>query len=372
MIKKIKILHILPNLSHGGAERVCFNILNNLNLDKFSPSLLLFKENNSGNEFKSILKSKGIEIISLEKKGLIDLKNFFQIINEIKKIQPDIIHTHLGGDIYGRFAAKICKTPVIVSTEHNLNYSERTSAAYLKTFSAKYANKIFAVSEAVKKDAIKRYNLNPEKIETIYNGIDLNIFKTESENSRTEKENYVLGGLGRLTEQKGFATLIDAVLKTKHKNYQVNIAGTGELETELKNRIKTLGLSDRINLLGLVDSKKFIDDLDIFIFPSNWEGLGLAVLEAAALKKPIIASNIDGVKEIINLNSGLLFEANNVSNLAEKIDYLIDNINSSETQERVKAAHEKVVNTFSLEKMIKSYESAYENLINKYENITGK
>lgn len=372
MIKKIKILHILPNLSHGGAERVCYNILNNLNLEKFSPSLLLFKENNSGEDFKSILKSKGIEIISLEKKCLIDLKNFYQIIKVIKKIQPDIVHTHLGGDIYGRLAAKLVKTPIIVSTEHNLNYNEKTSATLLKTVSAKYANKIFAVSEAVKIDAIKRYNLKPEKVETIYNGIDLNIFKTEQENTGEEKERYIIGALGRLTEQKGFSTLIEAVSKTKHENYQLSIAGKGELETSLKNQIKNQGLETRISLLGTVDAKKFIDDIDIFVFPSHWEGLGLAVLEAAALDKPIIASRIDGVKEIINENSGLLFQAKDANDLAEKIDYLIDNYNSSETQEKIKIAHEIVVKTFSLEKMIKSYESAYENLINEYENITSK
>lgn len=369
MIKKIKILHILPNLSQGGAERVCFNILNNLNLEKFSPSLLLFKENGAGNEFKAVLKSKGIEIFSLEKKSLIDLKNFFKIFKIIKSLKPDIVHTHLGGDIYGRLAAKLCKTPVIVSTEHNLNYNEKFSPAYLKTLSAKYANKIFAVSEAVRKDAIKRYQLNSEKIETIYNGIDLNVFKNEFENLDNIKANYIIGALGRLSEQKGFETLIEAVSITSNKNYQVKIAGIGELENDLKNKVKSLNLEERISFSGSVEAKNFISNLDIFVFPSHWEGLGLAVLEAAALNKPIIASRIDGVREIIDENRGFLFTPKDSSDLAKKIDYLIDNFNNLEIKNKIKAAQEIVVKNFSLEKMINSYENNYQQLFNEYENI---
>jgi len=372
MTRKIKILHILPNFSRGGAERVCFNILNNLNLEKFSPYLLLFKENKEGSDFKSILNSKGIEIISLEKKCLIDLKNFFQIIKIINKLKPDIVHTHLGGDIYGRFAAKLCKTPLIVSTEHNLNYTEKSSATYLKNLSARYADKIFSVSEAVKRDAIKRYNLNPEKIQTIYNGIDLNIFKKESENTINEKDVYILGALGRLTEQKGFETLIKAVSKTNNKNYLVNIAGVGELETVFKKQIINLGLENKIKLLGLVDSRKFFNEIDFFIFPSYWEGLGLAVLEAAASKKPIIASRIDGVKEIINEDDVLLFTVKDSDDLAKKIDYLIDNFNKPETKEKIDALYQNVTKNFSLEKMISSYEDAYETIFNEYENTKRK
>ncbi len=372
MQKKIKILHILPNLSRGGAERVCFNILNNLNSEKFSLSLLLFKENSSGEDFKIILNSRGIEVISLQKKYLIDLINFYKIFKTIKRIKPDIVHTHLGGDIYGRIAAWLNKTPIIVSTEHNLNHTENIGAAYLKTLSAKYADKIFAVSNAVKEDAIKRYNLNPKKIETIYNGIDLDIFKNEGENDNNKKDAYTIGALGRLSKQKGFTTLIEAVGKTKHKNYKVNIAGSGELEKDLKNQITNLKLENRINLLGLVEAKKFLSEIDIFIFPSEWEGLGLAILEAVALKKPVIASGIDGVREIISEKSGLLFESKNSNDLAEKIDYLIDNFNSPEIHEKIRIAHEIVTKKFSLEVMIENYKNAYEALLNEYENTKRK
>ena len=124
--------------------------------------------------------------------------------------------------------------------------------------------------------------------------------------------------------------------------------------------------------MGLVDAKKFLDNLDIFIFPSNWEGLGLAVLEAAALEKPIIASNIDGIKEIINTSSGFLFAPKNSDDLAEKIDYLLDNYNNPDIKAKVKTAHEKIAETFNLEKMVNRYEGVYENYLKEYENTPGK
>ena len=325
MTKKIKILYILPNLSRGGAEKVCHDLLVSLDKEKFSLSLLLFKENNASENWKTEIKSSGVEIVSLKKTCLIDLNNFWQIIKAIKKINPDILHCHLGGDIYGRLAGKILNVPIIVSTEHNINKNESLIARYLKTMSAKYALKIFAVSNSVKVDAEKRYNIKSEKIEIIYNGIETNKFNIRKSEINSENENskIIIGAIGRLSEQKGFKILIEATKKTENENYLVQIAGTGNQELILKNKIKELKLENRIELIGEVDSAIFLNKLDVFVLPSLWEGLGLVILEAGAANKPTIASKIDGVKEILNDDSSWLFEAGNSNELAKKIDYLI-------------------------------------------------
>ena len=374
MTKKIKILYILPNLSRGGAEKVCHDLLVSLDKEKFSLSLLLFKENNASENWKTEIKSSGVEIVSLKKTCLIDLNNFWQIIKAIKKINPDILHCHLGGDIYGRLAGKILNVPIIVSTEHNINKNESLIARYLKTMSAKYALKIFAVSNSVKVDAEKRYNIKSEKIEIIYNGIETNKFNIRKSEINSENENskIIIGAIGRLSEQKGFKILIEATKKTENENYLVQIAGTGNQELILKNKIKELKLENRIELIGEVDSAIFLNKLDVFVLPSLWEGLGLVILEAGAANKPTIASKIDGVKEILNDDSSWLFEAGNSNELAKKIDYLINNLDSSEVAKKIINNKKNIETNFNLEKMTSAYERWYELLFEKYAHSTSK
>jgi glycosyltransferase involved in cell wall biosynthesis len=374
MIRKIKILHILPNLSRGGAEKVCQDLLFNTNKEKFSLSLLLFNENGSGEETKKELISQGIEIISLEKDHLIDWTNFLKIIRSIKKIKPDILHCHLGGDIYGRLAGKFCRVPIIISTEHNINHSERPVAKFLKKISAPFATKIFAVSEAVKNDAHKRYGIPLENIEIIHNGIDLSVY-TQSNKTLLPPDptkQIIIGALGRLSEQKGFNVLIEAVSKTINKDYLVKIAGSGELEQKLNSEIKKLNLEKRIKLIGQVETIDFLPTIDILVFPSLWEGLGLAILEAAAMDRPIIASDINSIREVIDNDSAWLFKVGSARELALKIDLVIKNLHSEETNNKTARARKIIIDRFDLKTMISAYERWYELLFEKYAHPASK
>lgn len=367
MSEKIKVVHILPSLVRAGAERVARDLLLSLDKEKFSVSLILFKDNGSGADWKQELEARGVKVIALKKRCLIDVWNFWQLFQAAKRLRPDIVHTHLGGDIYGRLAGRLAGVRIIVSTEHNLNLRERSSAAWLKKQTARFATKIFAVSQAVKADAMKRYQLPREKLEVVYNGVDLKTFKVTGANSRNDVKNIerelVIGSLGRLNEQKGFSVLIKAISQTQNKNYQVKIAGTGELEADLKNLITNLRLDSRVKLVGLAEPVSFINSLDIVVVPSLWEGLGLVALEAAALKKPIIASAVDGLQEIINQENGFLFPVDDATALAEKIDYVINNFSSSEINNKTAIARKTIEDKFSLEVMTSSYSDWYERLL---------
>jgi len=364
MSDRIKIMHIIPSLRGGGAERVCFDLLINLDQQKYETSLLLFKDNGDGQIWREKLNYHGVKIISLKKDRLIDIINFQKIYQTIKEFKPDILHTHLGGDIYGRLAGFFAKVPVIVSTEHNLNYQERKSATFLKKITSRFANQIFPVSEAVKKDAIKRYQIPAHKLTVIYNGIDLSLFNPGDNLMPTEKSNstIVIGALGRLNEQKGFKFLIEAASKTKNKNYLVKIGGEGELKNALLTQIDQLDLKDRVTLLGQVEPISFFKNLDIFILPSLWEGLGLVVLEAALFNKPVIASAVDGIEEIISHDKGWLFRAGDSSMLAERIDEVIENLHNDSVQRKINLARKNIEEKFSLKNMVLNYKTWYDKL----------
>lgn len=367
MTKKISVLHILPNLSRGGAERVAVNILKNLDRSRFAPSLLLFKDNHQGEEMRAELAAADVPVISLHKRLLLDPINIGLIIRAVAKIKPDIIHTHLGGDIYGIIAGKLNKVPVIVSTEHNVNKSAKKSAELVKKFNLKTATKIFAVSNAVREDAIVRYHLNPEQITVVYNGIDEQLFDAGKVSDwlpgREDTGKVLIGALGRLSPQKGFKSLIEAAAKTRNKNYLIEIAGVGELAGELRSRIKELELINRVRLVGPVSAKNFLSQLDIFVLPSLWEGLGLVILEAAALEKPIIASATGGILEILNEENAWLFPAGDDDALAQRIDDLLDNLNSLATKNKVASVKQIVLEKFSLSRMLSQYSDWYEKLL---------
>lgn len=363
---KIKIVYILPSLDKGGAERFIVDLILNIDRQIFDPTLLLFVR---GGEWTKELKTNNVPVIILTKKHKFDLINFWQIYSTLKKNQPQIVHTQQGGDIYGRLAAKLLRIPIIVSTEQNVNQDESRFITTLKKMTTRYAAKIFAISPAVKKDAINRYNIPPDKLTIIYNGLNINKFTNNSSKNNTENI-FTFGTIGRLVPQKGQKILISAWNKLKNKDIRCLIAGVGPLQDDLNQQITSSNLSHRIKLVGPVaDPAAFLKSLDAFVFPSIWEGLGIVLLEAGLIGLPIVASAVDGITEIIDDKTGWLVPAGDPDALAAKINWLADNLDSLEVKERVKTLQTKIIKNFDIKKITVDYQSWYQKLLNEhYEN----
>jgi len=363
-MKKIKIIYIIPTLDMGGAERLVVDIIKNLNSDKFFVKIICLKRFGAwGLE----LKNSGVPLILLGQKRRVSLFSLIKLIKILKQEQPDIVHTHLfGADVYGSLAARLAGVKYLVSTEHNLNYDEGFIKSVVKIFIDKLFNKIIAVSNSVKNYIVKVYRAEAKKIMVIYNGVEINnFFQTENrlDNAKNNRK-MIIGSIGRLTKQKGFEYLIEAVAKLAERNIECLIAGDGELKKELETKVKKLGLDDKIKFLGWQkDIKSFLNKLDIFILPSLWEGFGIAILEAGSAGLPVIASKVDGIKEIIEDSvDGLLAKPANGDELAQKIEFLLrdeklagDLANNLQT---------KIKNNFNIQKIAASYEELYLSLYN--------
>lgn len=355
--KRIKILHIIPTLDMGGAERLLVDIVKGLDKERFEPVVVCFKR---GGVWERELAASA-RLIIIRRNSKFDLFSIFKLNSLIKTERPDIVHTHLGGDIYGRLFAGLAGVPV-VSTEHNLNRDESMIITLAKRLTLPFAKKVIAVSAAVAKDAAQRYGLSEQKTIVIHNGVDLARFSFVE---RFPTGQIRLGSVGRLTTQKDFSTLIQAVAKLKDHSFSLEIAGEGPLRGELEKLIKELGLGSKVALLGnRSDIPSFLQTLDIFILPSLWEGLGIVVLEAALSGLPVIAARVDGLTEIIDEGTnGLFFEAGDSDALAAAILKLLG---SPELARRLAAAlADKVKQDFSLEKMVRAYERVYEQAYGK-------
>lgn len=173
--------------------------------------------------------------------------------------------------------------------------------------------------------------IDESKIRQIYNGFDVEEFDNLASSPLyvPQNEEIVIGNAARLTLQKGQKHLIEAakILKEKNHNFKILIAGTGEMEAELKDYAAKLDVTDKINFLGFVkDMKSFHQSQDIFCLPSLWEGFGYALVEAMTLEKPVVGFNISSNPEVISDNeTGILVPPKDSEKLANALEKLITN-----------------------------------------------
>jgi len=143
------------------------------------------------------------------------------------------------------------------------------------------------------------------------------------------------------------------------------IIGEGSKKAELERLAKNLDLRERVMFLGARDNiSEILDKIDIFVLPSLWEGLGIAVIEAAAAGKPIVASRVGGIPEIIeNERTGVLVESKNVKSLADGLERVL--LGEGEALLMGRSARDYVKEKFDIKRMVKEYEKLYERLLIK-------
>lgn len=353
--KKIKIIHIIPALNIGGAEKILIDILRNINKNRFEFLVICLKE---AGVLASQLQSVGIPIVSVDKKSKLGIDSLIKMIRIIRKFQPNIIHTHLfGGTIYGRVSAWIARVKCVVTTEHNITAHEGFAHKIIKKATAGLTNYTTCVSKAVKEYVVAYEGVREPRVQIIYNGIVVEKF-WHNQRNYSQKENLIIGSVGRLVWQKGFDILIKAMANLKDRNIECYIAGDGELRDVLESNIKQLNLQNKTRLVGSISNiPDFLKKIDIFILPSRWEGLGIAILEAGLSGLPVIASNVDGIKEIINNRNGLLFKVGDVDDLTDKINKLVNN--KTKRKKLGARLQQEVKEKFDLKKIVKQYEDFY-------------
>jgi len=372
---KIRILHIIESLGSGGAERVLLTNLTYLDKDRFY-NVVAYLYNDEF--FLSDLKEIGVKTYSL------NLKNIYQpfaainrIIKIIKSEKIDIVHTNLfGADIYGRIAAKLTGVSHVITTLHNLGYRRSfvfNKRKILDIITSKLSGCNFiAVSNAVKKSTEQQLGIRDIKI--IYNSIDIDKFVPLGEKERAgirsildiKKDTYLLTDVGRLDFDKGHELLLKALAleKSKSNDFVLLLIGDGPAEQNLKDLCIKLGIQEKVKFLGRrKDIRDIVGCSDLFILPTINEGFGIVILEAMALKIPCVASNIDGIKEIIDNDvNGILAQPTPVA-LSEAISSVVKDKNKK--TEITDNAYIKVTSKFNIRGNIKKLEDIYIGLLYK-------
>jgi len=350
---RIHIVHILPGLPFGGAERLVINLVNTLDPKKFRSSILLFREDNP---LQIEITNNEVSVFVVPKKGKISLRLIHDLEEKLQELHPDIVHTHLfGGDVWGRMAASRLGIPV-VTTEHNVNMDEGMIKDFVKRKLSKKTNTYVACSSAIREDMQKRYGISAP-IEVIPNGIDAEKFRQTKEMFAEETINFLI--LGRLEKQKGHEVALKAFAKMPFEDWRLRIVGSGSLKKELDRMVDHLEINTKVSFDPAVhDVFPCFDTTDIVLIPSLWEGLGVVALEALASGRLVIASNTGGIKEIIeDGKTGVLFEVGNVDELVEKIRWAMNH--EEQAKKIAKKGREFVREQYSQEKMVKEYQKIY-------------
>jgi glycosyltransferase involved in cell wall biosynthesis len=297
-----------------------------------------------------------------------------QVFPKIRKIvrsrKADIIHAH--GYKAAYFAYRIAHSSGVkpVSTLHGwTGHSIRERFLYypgekliVRTFP-----RIIAVSSQIR-DTIVSWGCKPEKVQVVLNGIDPDAFEPDAATRSAMRnslgiasDDIVLGGVGRLERQKRF----DILLETLHRllprvpKIKLFIVGEGSLGDSLKKQIRQLGLGDRCQLLGYrSDIRQVYQAFDILVQSSDYEGTPTVVVEAMALRLPIVATDVGGTKELIEHNlHALVVPAGNPRELASAIERTIND--KEATAIRVSAARKRVENELSFNRRLRHIENIY-------------
>lgn len=326
----MNIFYVIFSFTVGGIEKLLIDIMNEIDNRTNNKVYLCIINNHYDTELLKKI-NPNIEIILLNrKKGKKDLYSVFKYTKLILKNKVDVIHCQGINTVKFSIIAKILRPSLrIYNTVHD-------SKVYLKLKNYEVildkimCKKIVAISDKVKSEIVSR-GIKSEKVERIYNSINFKGFPKSER--KLYKENIVIGNVARIMpEKKGQDILIRAIneLKMTYPNIQCNFAGApannnNNYLENLKALVSELELQDNINFLGnVMDISKFLDEVDIYVMPSRYEGFGISLIEAMAKGIPCIASDIDGPKEIIKNNEyGLLFKNEDYLDLVDKINYLI-------------------------------------------------
>jgi glycosyltransferase involved in cell wall biosynthesis len=322
------------------------------------------------------LRSFGVHVYIIDEKE----NGFFQICMKsyrvLSAVKPQIVHSHRYKENLIATLVGILLKYVKVRTQHTtfiaLNLSDPIKMRFYRSLdiiNAKFfADKIIAVSDDINRQISSV--INKDNIVTIHNFIGPKEVEKRSDYQEerfwSDGDWFLIGAVGRLVDVKGFKFFIEAaeLVCDKIQDAKFIIVGSGPLYHKLEDQIEKAGLRERVVLTGFRnDVGNIIRSLDVFVMPSLYEGVPMTLLEAMILSKPIIASNVGGIPEVVkNGYNGILIPPKDENLIYENCVYLYENKNVRDFLG--KNAHYTVLENFNGDKAIKLLTSLYMDLMN--------
>jgi len=354
----MKILQVIPYFCFGGAETMCENLTNALMA--MGHSVTVVSLYNEKTPIAQRMEASGVRLLYLDKQLGLDLSMIPKLIKIMKQENPDVVHTHLDVIKYAVAAAKLCGIKRCIHTVHNVAHEEAEGRLQ------KIVNTIYfrlgwsvpvALSPEVRKTIVSFYGLKEEKVPMIYNGVDLGKCLLKADYSLSQPA--VLLHIGRFIEQKNHKGLLEAfaqILKN-HPDCCLNLIGDGELLEETKQYADTLGIREKVAFLGnQTNVYPFLQEANLFLLPSKFEGMPMTIIEAMGTGLPVVATAVGGVPDMLtNMESGMLVSCKSEA-VADAVCALLE---SEQLRQSLGTAAKIRSEQFSAGYMAKAYSEVY-------------
>lgn len=342
MSQRIRILHIFKVMNRGGAESLILNIMRKINRDIYQFDFLVHTKI-EGHFEKEIL-SLGGEIHRINKSP----KNIFQYRKEFKKVLEekgpyDVIHSHIYS--YSGFILKIASDldiPVRIAHSHTTQDGKKNSfprkiyRIYTKRLILDHATHLLGCSNDSCTSLFGKNCFKDSRVEVFENGIDPDLYDDSTEKQLNLKQELLLkedskiiGHVGSFTHSKNHLFLLKVFkeLYTQDESYHLLLVGDGPLREEINEQINYKGLGNNVHMLGIrEDIPNVMKNLDLFLFPSLFEGLGIVVIEAQAAGVKCVIS--DTIPNEVDLELDLIYFMSLQKEKEAWVEVIMDNINT--------------------------------------------
>lgn len=379
-MKKVRVLHVAQ--AAGGVDRYLRSLLKYINSDKFENILICsldYKKSDYTEIVDSFEQVKMVREISLKD----DLRAIFKIRKLIKKYNPDIVYAHSSkAGVLARVANMGFENKCIYNPHgwsFNMDCSQKKKRLYatIERICAKLCDQIVCISNAEYRSALNWKICKSSKLSVIFNGIDLDKYKSTKpqqinrEDIGIPKDAFVIGMVGRISEQKAPDIFIKAanLIKEKLPKAYFVIVGDGELRSEIEKYAQINDLSTSLLITGWVENPMdYIQIFDVATLLSRWEGFGLVLPEYMLAKKPIVATNVDAIPDIIsNEKNGLLVNHDDPKAVCQKVIEI--SRNQELNQSLITNGYNKVNSKFDVKRVAKEHEKLFFNILGVRRNL---
>lgn len=340
--KKIRILHVAQ--AAGGVDRYIRMLLKYLDKDRFE-NVLVCSQDFHREDYDGLVDS--FEQIEMNRAiGVNDLKSIGKVRRLIKKYHPDIVYAHSSkAGAIARVADIGLKNHCVYNPHgwaFNMRCSDRKRMMYtvIEKIAAPFCEKIICISDAEKQSALDKKICREEKLQVIFNGVDIEAYEngvhgTVKRGDLNIPENaFVVGMVGRISPQKAPDVFVKMAKQVKEKvpNAHFIIVGNGDQESDIRKYAADNGFSDSLHITGWVDNPmSYVELFDVACLLSRWEGFGLALPEYMMAGKPIVASRVDAIPNIIrDGENGLLVDVDDAVGACEAVMKYYNNLSLKE------------------------------------------
>jgi len=332
-ILKPRVLHLIDSTGFYGAERVVVTLCRDMQKDAFSSYLgCIMSRGAELPEVGAVAKNLGITVLPVLQLNKFDWKSLKKII---AKQKINIIHCHgYKPSLLSFIAENYSGRRIIITCHLWTNATMRLKIySFLESRIMRYVQAVVAVSDEIKENIVKTV-VNPAKVRVIFNGIEVEKWQKDTsfdcldyrKSLGLRYDSHIIGLFGRLYAQKGHKYIFQTLSQLQNKKIELICVGDGPLKGELQQLARQLDIADRVHFLGFrKDVQNLLELTDLFVMPSLDEGLPMAMLEAMAMEKTVIATSVGAIPCVIeNGLDGVLISSGSVEDLTVAVKNLID------------------------------------------------